>query len=418
MQNLFKNAILPMMVSGGVLLWGASAAVNGATFVDLGNAAGAQCFTGGVNDSGQSVGNCAPTNPSKNYKPWYSASPAGPQQVLPALVTNRPCSVGGIANNGSMIGMCVGEDSLNFAVTWNATTPSAAPTKLRPLPSTLLIPLLRPADKQTLATAQNQQGAVLALSISSKNTYTAVLYMPGSATPTRISDWDDMCGGTVVNNTLLNGYPSILINCPVNGKNVTKIAIRGSSGYAFTELPVPSGASHCWGGGMNDQNQVVGTCLYSAPLVDDITNTAFWASPTNTPQLLILPGNANNAGVALNNAGHVLARGQDPDGNIRDYYWANPNSSQQVRPIALLTGGAGTVAFSLAENDTVAMDCTNATQHIIGCTWDPINTTQPIAPINGGLLSTLSSISHSGAYVAGMSTDAQDDRTAVVAELP
>lgn len=41
MQNLFKFAILPMMVSGGALLWGASAAVNAATFVNLGNAAGA-----------------------------------------------------------------------------------------------------------------------------------------------------------------------------------------------------------------------------------------------------------------------------------------------------------------------------------------------------------------------------------------
>ncbi|USX01694.1 hypothetical protein NHF41_07635 [Pseudomonas proteolytica] len=417
MQNLFKVAILPMMVSGGALLWGAGAPVIAATFVNLGNAAGVQCATAGVNDSGQSVGNCSQDDPSANGEPWYAASTAGPQQILPLLVANQPCAVGAIANNGSLLGSCADATGRNFAVTWSAATPSGAPTKLTPLPATFLIPLLRPADVQTAATAQNQQGAVLGLSISGAGAATVVLYMPGIATPLRISGWGDMCRGAVVNNTAINGYPSLLLNCPVNGKPVARVVTRGASGYSITDLPLASGASACWGVGMNDLNQIVGTCTFPTT-PHQSSKAAFWPSPASAPRLLTLPLGANNTGVAVNNAGHVLARGMAPTGFTTDFFWADTTSSFGVRPIAFLPGSVGTQAFSLAENDTVAMDCTNSNEYPTACTWDPINATVPIPPVSGGLQSTLSSISFSGTYVAGVASDGAQDDLAVVAPLP
>lgn len=95
MQNLFKYAIF-----GGTLLWGYGATVSAATFVDLGNAAGKQCAAASVNDSGQTVGNCTSATPSANDAPWYAASTAGPQQVLPPLRPISPVRSGRLAIAG------------------------------------------------------------------------------------------------------------------------------------------------------------------------------------------------------------------------------------------------------------------------------------------------------------------------------
>ena len=416
MQNLFKRAILPMMVSGGALLWGASAAVNAATFIDLGNAAGVQCATTAVNDSGQAVGNCTLSDPSANLVPWFSASSAGPQQALPSLVANQPCTVTGIANNGSMLGTCADANNLSFAVTWKAVAPSAPPVKLQPLAGTILFPLLRPADVQTVAVDQNEQGAVVGWSVSGGGENTVVVYLPGTATPVRVSGWSAKCSAAGVNNTLINGYPSILMNCTADGKDVPRIATWVAGAYALMDLPVASGASYCWAVDMNDQNQAVGSCVF--PTAGKNINTAFWPSPTSAPRLLTLPQNAKNSGIATNNAGHVLARGMDPSGFVRDFYWADTSSSFAVRPIKTLPDSDSTSAFTLAENDTVAMDCFNSQEYPTACTWDPINETVPIPPINGGRKSILSSISFSGTRVAGVVTDASRNDTAVVAELP
>lgn len=412
MQTLSKYVIL-----GGALLLGYGATATAATFVDLGNAAGKQCVAVSVNDSGQIVGSCSTATPSANDNPWYAASSAGPQQVLPPLVANQPCSVGSIGNSGVMVGRCTDASNFNFAVTWSAAAPAAAPVKLTPLPATLLFPLLRPADVHTYATAQNQQGAVLGLSISGSGKSTVVLYRPGMTAPERISDWDSMCLGMVVNNTLISGYPSILMNCPVNGKIVARVVRRSGGGYTTTDLPVPAGASYCIAVDMNDQNQAVGSCLYPHSATNS-SKTAFWSTPTSAPLLLTLPLNAMNSGVAVNNAGHVLARGTAPSGFTTDFYWADTSSSFGVQPIPFLPGSVSTKAFGLAENETVAMDCTDSAEYATACTWDPINGTQAIAPIGGGHQSMLNSISFSGTFIAGASTDTSQDVSAVVAPLP
>ncbi|MCT7264468.1 hypothetical protein, partial [Salmonella enterica] len=133
------------------------------------------------------VGNCSSATVSANSNPWYAASLSGPQQVLPPLVNGQPCSVEAIANSGWMLGSCANAANLSFAVFWNAATPSGLPTATAPLPGTLLFPLLRPADVQTVPTALNPLGAALAQSISATLQATVVLYTPGNATPQRVS---------------------------------------------------------------------------------------------------------------------------------------------------------------------------------------------------------------------------------------
>lgn len=406
-----RNTIIALTLISG-------ATAHAATFVDYGHAAGAQCFTLGVNDSGQTVGICSQASASANDVPWIASTLGGTQQPLAPLVSGQPCTAAAIANSGLILGQCSDANNLSFSVTWTASTPAISPTKLNPLPATLLIPLLRPADVQTSATALNQLGAVLAQSISGSDEQTVVLYSSGNGTPLRISAYGDNCRGIDVNNTLTNGYPSLIMNClSTNATPMAKIATRGAGGYAIATLPVASGASYCEAVGLNDQNQIVGTCLYPNSGTN-VPKTAFWATPSSPPKMLTLPLNAKNVGVAINNAGHILARGAGPDGIATDLFWEDPNSSFDVRPIAPLPGSNATSAVGFAHNDTIAMDCDNEQQYSTACIWTPTGGTQALAPINGGLKSQLTAISPSGGFVVGNATDAEQDISAVGASLP
>lgn len=395
-----------------------AATTHAATFVDYGHAAGPQCFTAGINDNAQAVGICSQASASAVDVPWFAAALGGPQQALGLLASGQPCDVTAIANSGLILGQCADANNLSFSVTWTASAPANVPTKLNPLPGTLLIPLLRPADVQTSATALNQLGAVLAQSISGDDEQTVVLYMPGSGTPLRISDYGDNCTGVDVNNTLSNGYPSLIMNClSANATPVAKIATRGTGGYVIALLPVASGASYCSAQGMNDQNQIVGTCLYPNSN-SNVPKTAFWGTPSSPPKMLTMPGNARNVGIAINNAGHILARGVSPSGNEEDLFWDDPSDSYQIRPIDSLPDSLATSAFGLAHNDTVAMTCENEAQYPTACFWNPTTGTHALAPINGGLKSQLTGISPAGGFVVGNSTTAQGDISAAAAALP
>ncbi|MGY2273121.1 MULTISPECIES: hypothetical protein [Pseudomonas] len=411
MQPIYRNTLTAVVLA-------TTSTAYAATLVDFGHVAGAQCLATSINDNGQAVGNCSPASASANNVPWVAAQLGGPQQPLAPLASGQPCSVGAIANNGRLLGKCTDAANLSFAVIWSASTPGSAPTKLNPLAGTFLFPLLRPADVQTSAMAISQQGAVLAQSISASGAQTVVLYTAGNGTPLRISDYGDNCNGIDVNSALINGYPSLIMNClGANATPVPKVAVRGSSGYATSSLPVATGASYCTVAGINDQNQVVGTCVF--PDSDDhVPQTAFWPTPFSQPKLLTLPLNAKNFGLAINNAGHLLARRGDPTGIPQILFWENPNDSFGIRPIQPLSGSVTTQAVGFAHDDTVAMICENSAQYITACTWTPNSSTQALGPINGGSKSQLSGISPNGGFVVGGATDAEQKVSAVAATLP
>lgn len=418
MPRICKNTMTPMVFISAALLCGNAATVKAATFINSGNAAGTQCETVGVNDNAQAVGNCSSSTVSANKKQWYAAALAGPQQVLPSLVSGQPCNVGSIVNSGWIVGSCTNAGNLNFAVFWNAATLTNLPTATSPLPGTFLLPLLRDADTQTSPTAVNQSGAVLAQSISAKLQNTVVLYDAGNATPRRVSNYGDNCSGVDVNNTVINGSPSVLMNCPgVNGTPVPTIATWNSSSYVLTTLKKPSGASFCWAVGLNDQLQAVGTCVFSGS-TGNVPQTAYWATPSSAALLLTMPLNAQNQAVAINNLGHVLAYGNDPSGVLKPLFWPDPNDSFTVQPIQPLPGSIQTTAAGFADNDTVAVNCLNASQYPCGGYWTPTTGTVAVPPLPGGLKSRLQGITHSGAIVYGTATNTTNNYSAVAAPLP
>ena len=233
MQHLFKLLIVLMLV-------GTSALVSAATFVSSGNVAGPQCETARVNDGGQVVGNCNPATPGNNANAWFAPVLAGPQQVLLPLVAGQPCSVSAIANNGWMVGLCTSVGNVTFAVFWNASAPGGTPIAMNPLPFQLLLPPLRPADKQTVPTAQNQNGGVLAQSLSANRDATVVVYTAGNPTAQRVSGWGDNCFGVDLNETMTSGKPVILMNCPgPTGTPVITVASWSGAAYTLVTPPLP-----------------------------------------------------------------------------------------------------------------------------------------------------------------------------------
>ena len=414
MQPLFKQLIALVLVCA----CGHAATANAATFVSSGHAAGPQCATAGVNDSGQVVGNCNPATPGANANAWFAPIPAGPQQVLLALITGQPCSVGAIANNGWIVGLCAKAGNVAFAVFWNAASPGSPPIAMNALPGTLLFPLLRPADKQTVPTAQNKNGVVAAQSLSANGDATVVVYTAGSATPQRVSGWGDNCMAVDLTETLTNGWPVILMNCPgSNGTPEITVASWSGGGFAQVTPPLPPGASYCEAVDMNDAGQFVGTCRFPGASPDTL-QTAYWASASSTPSLLTMPLNAQNVAVAINKPGHVVAYGRDPSGRLTLLFWLTPTNPFTVQSIPPLPGSDQVSFAGFGDNDIVAMTCVNSSQYPTACYWRPLGGTVAIPALSGGLKSTLNGISPSGSIVSGAATDAAKKLNAVAANLP
>jgi hypothetical protein len=420
MQRLLRQLIAPMVLSVGVLLCGYGLSASAATFVSSGHAAGVQCETIGGNDSGQIVGDCSSTTPSANIGPWYSATLAGPQQKLAPLAAGQPCQVSAIANtsNNSIVGVCANSLGVLFGVFWNPATPAVTPTPMNPLPGTLLFPLLRPADKQTTPTAQNQNGVVVARSLSASGVPTVVIYTAGNSTPERVSGWGDNCTGVDLTETLFGGRPLILLNCPgPDGPPVIKVARWNGSGYTLEPAKLPTGAIYCFAVDMNNQGRIAGTCTFPGSAADT-RQTAFWEFYDQTPLLLTLPLNALNHAVAINDLGHVLAYGKEPTGLDIPFYWQDPANSFTVQPVNPLPGNNLIQAVGFSNNDTVALNCVNANQLSTACYWTPSAGTVAISPLTPGGSSNLNSISPAGAYAVGSSTDAAVNFDAVGAMLP
>lgn len=417
MQRTFKKLMVPVLLSVGVSFCGHSASANAATFVSSGHAAGPQCATSGINDNGQAVGNCNSATPSTNPNPWFSSTLAGPQQVLLPLVTGQPCSVSAIANNGWMVGLCANVGNVALGAYWNAATPGNPPTAMAPLPFSLLLPPLRPADKQTVPTAQNQNGMVLAQSLSANEQATVVVYAAGSATPQRVSGWGNNCSGVDLTETLTNGWPRILMNCPgANGTPEITSASWSGSGFSLVTPPLPAGASYCEAVDMNDAGQFVGTCTFPGSSPDTL-QTAYWASATSTPLLLTMPLNAQNVAMAINARGHVVAYGRNPLGLLTLLFWPDPTNSFTVAPIQPLPGSNQTNFAGFGDNDSVAMTCLNSNQYPTACSWTPSGGTVSVVGL-GGTSSESSGISPSGVFIFGTATDTSNDFNAVGATLP
>lgn len=408
--HTIQSALLLMSVAS---LAGFNLSANAATFIDLGHAAGTQCGTSAVNDNGLAVGNCSSN--SVNDAPWMAnVTTAGPQQPLAPMTNGQPCEVMGISNAGTPVGSCKDASNISFAVVWNAASPDSAPLQLNPLPGTLLIPLLRPADKSTTPAAFTQQGDMLASSLSAKQDATVVFYSAGSTSPVRVSNWGDNCVGV----DIINGGASIALNCPNStGIPVGQIAQRSGSSYSSTILPIPSGATNCTISGLNNQLQIIGTCFYPNTAIN-VSKTAYWATPTSAPLVLTL-SSSKNRGIMINNNGRALVVRQDEQGRLQYMIWLPlPAPIPAINYILPPAGSVWTEAVALADNNVVVLNSTNNEQYPAGCTWDTTNGTNCLLPISGGLISNFTSISPGGSFAGGESTDSSQNIRSVGATLP
>lgn len=388
------------------------------TLTSQGHAAGEQCSANGVNNDGKSVGTCSPGDEGDPPRAWVAVTP-GTQIPLQPLATGQGCRGGSIGNatqatSGWIVGTCVNANNVPFGVFWSASAPAAAPIRMNPLPG--LLGLL--ADVSTSPIAMNRRGGTAGVSLSGMNDATAVLWAAGSGAPVSVSNRGDNCSPADVNDTLLNGYPSVALNCPDGtGQVSARIAqYNNLLGYQMTNLPQPAGASYCVVTAINNGVQAMGSCVYpnSAATPPD---TAFWSCPTCAPSMLSsLVDNPRNVGEFLNNLGQVVFKYQGDDGKWDIGRWTPATNTIEL--ISPITGGTRVSAAGLADNGMVLLGSENADENIQPATWTSATGTVAIPFFDGGTRFVPGAISQNGAYAAGMAEDSSQQNEAILATLP
>lgn len=403
---------LPLAIAVGLLSAGHTTSAHAQTLTSEGNAAGAQCVGNDVNDSGIEVGTCTPGNQTGPSVAWVALT-AGTQTPLPPLVTGQSCTAGGITNDGEITGSCINANDVPIAVTWNAATPANAPVERAPLGGLLGLG----ADVRSQATGYNQKDNVIGVSVNGSGNGTSVVWVDGSSTPIAVSTQGDNCAAVDVNDTLVNGEPSVALDCPnASGTVTAKIAEDDAllGGYQANALPIPSGADYCTVNAINDEDEMSGTCYFPAPAVPE---TAYWATPTSTPTLLTtLSGGPRNQGMFLNNLGHVVFSYQTATGQTDSGFW-NP-ATGVVTSIPTLTGGAQAIATAFADDDAVVLNCEDGSETSEACVWTPSTTTTADGFIGGGDSSECSAISQDGGYIACSGENSSESNVAAVATGP
>ncbi|AJZ97037.1 hypothetical protein PFLUOLIPICF7_09355 [Pseudomonas simiae] len=388
-----------------------------ATWTPFAVTAGAQCAPIDINDSGITVGNCTPASTTANDIPWVAVG-SGSQIALPPLATGQPCRVWAVSNTGKVVGDCRDASNSHFGTTWEATSPSTAPTKLNPLPSTWLIPLLRPQDVATEGVAINDQGDVAGSSYNADSRGTVVFYATGSSTPERVSDWGDNC--TVADlNLPATGTPQIALNCPNNAGNTTaRVAEKTGSFYTLTNLPLPPGATNCIVNSATKASSFVGTCLYPNSAVN-VAKSAFWSSKTATPLVLTLSSGSKNMVININEIGQVLVSQNTADG--RNQYMTWLPSTLPIPIITFILFPSGSVwgeAGAIVGGNVVGLNILTNDQYSLGCTWTQTTGSVCLPSIGGGKNNRVTAISKNGAHMAGVVMDATQTAIAVTATLP
>ncbi|HDR9512349.1 TPA: hypothetical protein QDC03_007645, partial [Burkholderia cepacia] len=122
----------------------------------------------------------------------------------------------------------------------------------------------------SVAMGYSQRGDVIGTSFNVNDVSTAVIWPTGSGTATPVSNLDDNCTPVSVNNTLVNGLPSVALDCPnpsVKGTVIPEIAQNNAllGGYTKTQLQIPTGYDYCTVSEINDALNSIGSCHTAGP---------------------------------------------------------------------------------------------------------------------------------------------------------
>ncbi len=426
MTDLIKTLGRPFALLLGALGWMAAQA---ATFTQIPTVPnGRNCAALAVNDSGRTVGNCSQIGNNANPIPWV-ADAGSPQVALPSLATGQGCTVSYISNANWAMGSCNKTSSVTTGVIWKGDTPANPPVVLNPLPARTLPLPVRSADFGSVPTKMNERGDVVGGSVGEGRRYTPVLWAAGSGTPQYIFPAGLLfqpdgvgCTPVDVNLTLVNGYPSVALNClGTAGANIARVATRGTSGYVITDLAAPAGANFCTVLAVNDALNVAGQCEYPNSTVN-VPKAVSWPSPSSAPIVLTSAAGTASKSISIGNNGAILIKRPDGAGNTGYSVWVPlPTPIQLAVDIVLPAGYTTPTAYKIRYNGStsvVVLSTVNTTQNVIAATWTLAAGVVPILPINGGLTSLLMGVSPSATYVVGVVKDSSQIADAVIATLP
>ena len=404
--------LLPLALTIGALTTGYALPARAITLTSDGHAAGAQCGAAGVNDSNYRVGNCTPGNASDPTQPWVDLG-TGTQTKLPLLASGQSSIAGGINNNNLIIGSCKNASDVWFACTWDGNNPSNPPVVLNPIGGLLGLG----ADVTTSASGFNQHGDVVGQSCSGSGNCTAVIWPAGTSTAMLVSSRNDNSGAVDVNDTLVNGLPSVAVNTPKASGTASGGVAQATgllSAYVLTSLPCPSGSTYCTVAAINNAGQAAGTSHFPAP---DEPNATFWSSFGGTPKRLNLTNFPRHGAIFLNNVASVIVSYQNANGQFEPAFWKPLNST--ISFIPCLTGGKTCAVAALADNaDKVLVNSENGSQTVEAEVWTPTGGAVPVGFEGGGVNSGFSDISPNGSYGAGGAENSAENSDAVDAVLP
>ncbi|HET7331420.1 hypothetical protein [Dyella sp.] len=420
MRPMTKNSHhLLFLAIGAVVLAGFGRPnVAHASWSSEGHAAGAQCGTSGVNDNGVAAGTCTSIDPGGQLTAWVAIN--GVQTPLPSLAAGQPCSAGGVSDSGDVIGNCMDSDENAFGTFWTIDDPGSA-TVLQPLAAVTLLGVIQiDPDISTIATSFNQSGFIGGVSFNANGGRTAALWMPGSSTAVAVSERGENCDIAYINNSNVNGAPSIALNCANDSGTTTPYIAQATGGllgtgllraYVKTPLPLPSGSSDCEVVAVNDSVQALGTCYFpgSSP------EAAFWPSLSSAPTLLSeggLPDGARTAGAFLNNNGNAVVQYLDTSGKTQSAFWNT--SAAQLNLILPVSGGTQTEAAGLADDDIVILTSEGGNEHVQAAKWTIGGGTEAYGDYGGGQESEAIDISQTGNYTAGVGEDSAENENALV----
>lgn len=387
---------------------------------------GIQCKGIAVNDVGITVGTCQNSSQGSAQSIWSAALNAN-RVALPTPTGYTFCEDPKIADNGEIIANCTGSDGNTNGFRWvpNADGQYSTPIKLRP---TTIAGLL--ADTSDYVHGININGDVIGESYDASGAHTAEVYPAGNDTPVDISSHDDNCSPGDLNAIYTNGFPSVVLKCPVtlNGSikeqpyEALPTKLLGIVSYTKTPLIIPADSLRCDGYAVNNSGAAIGTCFYSQAPTE---RAVYWSSASAQPQVLnnSLPTNPvdgsprsgdKTSSKLMNNQGDIVVVDKDANsGKGDDLLWDPANN--EIWTINPVPNGARVNMNSLAKNASVAVgSCETSSETLVACKWTPSGGTVILSNTSSGASSELISLSPNGQYAVGHEQDSNQNYVPVL----
>lgn len=370
--------------------------------VDMGTLGGNVCLTGSTNDAGAAIGTCR--NPDGDLVAAYWAPTTGPAP-LTVLAVDDPCDATDINSASVIVGNCeLGAAGEWFPVVWTASIPGGAPTQLKALPN----------HAKAIAWQINQAGVIAGSSVAADGSSTAVIWMAGSRTPTRLPELGLLpplipstteCVISDMDNT---DQPVVVGICGLRDGGTVAVRWEPSLfGYVATELPRVPGGSNCVVAAVNSSHAVAGTCETGD---GDVVAVRWGSDGTSITYLDYLEATGVSrqqlVAVDINEAGVVVGNYITDDGLARSFVWVPVGIPDQEQGLDIGSlGGPWIKAVDIADNGRVV----GTGQSSIGLSeafvWNPVSGIHGLGTL-GGFSSQSIALSDDGSKLIGNSQTA------------